>query len=233
MSSRRLLLVLTAILLAGFAVQATAQSGFVVRDMRVEGLQRISEGTVFNYLPVSVGDTVDTVRVEEAMRALYGTGLFQDVEFRRDGGTLVIAVRERPSIKSFTIYGNKDIETEDLEDSLRHVGLATGKTFNRSVLENVRQILTEQYYSQGKYSVIIDADVREEDDNTVSIAIDIKEGERARIRQINVVGNTAFDDEELLEAFQLKTPNWLSFYRQDHRYAREALLGDLEALRSF
>ncbi|MGD9408329.1 MAG: POTRA domain-containing protein, partial [Gammaproteobacteria bacterium] len=200
MSSRRLLLVLTAILLAGFAVQATAQSGFVVRDMRVEGLQRISEGTVFNYLPVSVGDTVDTVRVEEAMRALYGTGLFQDVEFRRDGGTLVIAVRERPSIKSFTISGNKDIETEDLEDSLRQVGLATGKTFNRSVLENVRQILTEQYYSQGKYSVIIDADVREEDDNTVSIAIDIKEGERARIRQINVVGNTAFDDEELLDA---------------------------------
>ncbi|MGD8481947.1 MAG: outer membrane protein assembly factor BamA [Gammaproteobacteria bacterium] len=233
MSSRRLLLVLTAILLAGFAVQATAQSGFVVRDMRVEGLQRISEGTVFNYLPVSVGDTVDTVRVEEAMRALYGTGLFQDVEFRRDGGTLVIAVRERPSIKSFTISGNKDIETEDLEDSLRQVGLATGKTFNRSVLENVRQILTEQYYSQGKYSVIIDADVREEDDNTVSIAIDIKEGERARIRQINVVGNTAFDDEELLEAFQLKTPNWLSFYRQDDRYAREALLGDLETLRSF
>ncbi|MGD1976079.1 MAG: outer membrane protein assembly factor BamA [Gammaproteobacteria bacterium] len=233
MSSRRLLLVLTAILLAGFAVQATAQSGFVVRDMRVEGLQRISEGTVFNYLPVSVGDTVDTVRVEEAMRALYGTGLFQDVEFRRDGGTLVIAVRERPSIKSFTISGNKDIETEDLEDSLRQVGLATGKTFNRSVLENVRQILTEQYYSQGKYSVIIDADVREEDDNTVSIAIDIKEGERARIRQINVVGNTAFDDEELLDAFQLKTPNWLSFYRQDDRYAREALLGDLETLRSF
>jgi outer membrane protein insertion porin family len=167
------------------------------------------------------------------MRALYGTGLFQDVEFRRDGGALVIAVKERPSIKSFTISGNKDIETEDLEDSLRQVGLATGKTFNRSVLENVRQILTEQYYSQGKYSVIIDADVQEEDDNTVSIAIDIKEGERARIRQINVVGNTAFDDKELLDAFQLKTPNWLSFYRQDDRYAREALLGDLEALRSF
>ncbi len=233
MFNPRLLLVLLVLCVAWLPAPAAAQTGFVVRDMQVEGLQRISEGTVFNYLPISIGDTVDTVRIEEAMRALYGTGLFQDVELRRVGGTLVIAVRERPSIKSFTISGNKDIKTEDLEDSLRGVGLATGKTFNRSVLENVRQILTEQYYSQGKYSVIIDADVQEEEDNTVSIAIDIKEGERARIRQINVVGNSAFDDEELLDAFQLKTPNWLSFYRQDDRYARETLLGDLETLRSF
>lgn len=233
MAKTRIALVLMLVSLVGFAGQAAAQGVFVVRDMRVEGLQRIAEGTVYNYLPINIGDTIDSVRIEEAMRALYGTGLFQDIEFRRASGTLVIAVKERPSIKSFTITGNKDIETEDLEESLRGVGLATGKTFNRSVLENVRQVLTEQYYSQGKYSVIIDADVEEEEDNTVSIAINIREGERARIRQINVVGNSAFDDEELLDAFQLKTPNWLSFYRQDDRYARETLLGDLETLRSF
>lgn len=225
-----LILALAGLLSSAFAV---AQSTFVVRDMRVEGLQRISEGTVYNYLPIAIGDSIDQTRIDEAMRAVYGTGLFNDIEFRRDGGTLVIAVRERPSIKSFTISGNKDIETEDLEESLRDVGLATGKTFDRSVLENVRQLLTEQYYSAGKYSVIVDTDVQEEEDNTVSIAIDITEGERARIRQINIVGNTTFSDEELLDSFALKTPNWLSFYRQDDRYARESLLGDLESLRSF
>jgi outer membrane protein insertion porin family len=228
-------IVALALCLMGLAavIPAWAQANFVVRDMRVEGLQRISEGTVYNYLPIAIGDTLDRARLDEALRAIYGTGLFHDVEFRRSGNTLVIAVRERPSIKSFTISGNEDIETEELEESLRGVGLATGKTFNRSVLENVRQLLTEQYFSQGKYSVIVDTDVQEEEDNTVSIAINISEGERARIRQINIVGNSAFDDEEILEEFQLKTPNWLSFYKQDDRYAREALLGDLESLRSF
>jgi len=124
---------------------AAAQGSFVVRDMRVEGLQRISEGTVYNYLPINIGDRIDQQRINEAMRAVYGTGLFSDLEFRRDESTLVIAVRERPSIKSFTISGNKDIETEDLEESLRGVGLATGKTFNNSVLDNVVQLLTDQY----------------------------------------------------------------------------------------
>lgn len=212
---------------------AAAQGSFVVRDMRVEGLQRISEGTVYNYLPINIGDRIDQQRINEAMRAVYGTGLFSDLEFRRDESTLVIAVRERPSIKSFTISGNKDIETEDLEESLRGVGLATGKTFNNSVLDNVVQLLTDQYFSRGKYNVLVDADVQESEENTVTIAININEGKRARIRQINFVGNDAFADDELLKVFQLKTPNWLSFYRQDDRYARETLLGDLEALRSF
>lgn len=212
---------------------AVAQTSFVVRDMRVEGLQRISEGTVYNYLPVTIGDTVDNQRVDEALRALYGTSLFEDIELRQDGSTLVIVVRERPSIKSFTISGNKDIETEELEESLRNVGLATGRTFDRAVLTNVTQLLTDQYYSRGKYNVRVEAQVEESDDNTVTIAIEIDEGKRARIQQINVVGNEAFSDEELLKAFQLSTPNWLSFYRQDDRYARETLLGDLETLRSY
>jgi len=121
-----------------------AADDFVVKDMRVEGLQRISEGTVFNYLPINIGDTVDGIRVGEAIRALYGQDLFDDIEIRRDGDTLLIVVKERPSIESFTVDGNKDIKTEDLMESLRGVGLARGRTFDRSVLDNVEMFLREQ-----------------------------------------------------------------------------------------
>jgi outer membrane protein insertion porin family len=206
---------------------------FVVGDIRIEGLQRISEGTVYNYLPINIGDRLDQRRVSEALRALYDTKFFRDVELRREGGTLVIAVLERPSIESFEIKGNKDIKTEDLQKSLRNVGLATGKTFDQSVMDEVKQYLTDQYFSRGKYAVRVDTKVEEVPGNKVKLTIDVNEGKRARIRQINVAGNTAFPDEELLEQFELKTPNWLSWYRSDDRYAREALSGDLEKLRSY
>jgi outer membrane protein insertion porin family len=212
---------------------ATSDEQFVVGDIRLEGLQRISEGTVYNYLPINIGDRLDQRRVSEALRALYDTKFFRDVEMRRDGGTLVIAVLERPSIESFEIKGNKDIKTEDLQKSLRNVGLATGKTFDQSVLDEVKQYLTDQYFSRGKYAVRVDTKVEEVPGNKVKLTIDVNEGKRARIRQINVAGNTAFADEELLEQFELKTPNWLSWYRSDDRYAREALSGDLEKLRSY
>ena len=122
---------------------ALAQSDFVVRDMRVEGLQRISEGTVFNYLPINIGDRVDQIRVQESIRALYGQGLFDDIEIRRDGETLIVVVHERPSIESFVIEGNKDIKTEDLEGPLAQIGLKQGRIFNQSVLDEVEQSLTE------------------------------------------------------------------------------------------
>ncbi|MDQ1341494.1 MAG: outer membrane protein insertion porin family, partial [Pseudomonadota bacterium] len=154
-------------------------------------------------------------------------------ELRRDGGTLVIAVLERPSIESFTIDGNKDIKTEDLEKSLRNVGLARGKTFNQSTLDEVKRFLTDQYYSRGKYGVKVDTSVTEMPDNRVKIAISIVEGKRSKIRQVNIVGNEAFDDDELREGLKLRTPNWLSWYRQDDRYSREELSGDLEKLRSW
>src|SRR5688572_9936379 len=228
---------LLAALPALFAVPAvfaqTAGGEFTVGDIRIEGLQRISEGTVYNYLPVNIGDQLDERRVAEALRAMYDTGFFRDVELRRDGGTLVIAVLERPSIESFEIKGNKDIKTEDLQKSLRNVGLATGKTFDQSVLDEVKQYLTDQYFSRGKYAVRVDAKVEEVPGNKVKITIDVNEGKRARIRQINVAGNNAFPDEELLDVFELKTPNWLSWYKQDDRYARESLSGDLEKLRSY
>jgi outer membrane protein insertion porin family len=211
----------------------TAAPRFRVGDIKVEGLERVSEGTVYNYLPVNIGDELTPGRVREAVRALYDTGFFSDVEMRRDGATLIVAVRERPSIESFEIKGNKDIKTEDLQKSLRNVGLATGKTFDRSVLEDVKQFLTDQYFSRGKYAVRIDTKVAELPGNRVRVNIDIKEGKRAKIRQINIVGNEQFTDEQILEEFELRTPNWLSWYRQDDRYSRESLQGDIETLRSF
>jgi outer membrane protein insertion porin family len=215
------------------AAAQTRGEPFTVGDIRIEGLQRISEGTVFNYLPVNIGDQLDARRVQEALRAMYATGFFRDVEIRRDGGTLVVAVLERPSIESFEIKGNKDIKTDDLQKSLRNVGLATGKTFDQSTLDEVKQYLTDQYFSRGKYAVRVDTQVEEVPGNKVKVTVDITEGKRAKIRQINIAGNTAFPDEDLQETFELKTPNWLSWYKQDDRYAREALSGDLEKLRSY
>ena len=222
-----------AALLCFMSLAATAQDEFVVRDMRVEGLQRISEGTVFNYLPINIGDRVDGIRVQEAIRALYDQSLFDDIEMRRDGDTLIVVVRERPSIESFAIDGNKDIKTEDLMESLRGVGLARGRTFDRSVLDNVQMFLTEQYYDRGKYGVQIDSEVVDRPNNTVAINVQVKEGDRARIRQVNIVGNHSFDEDEIRSDFELDTANWLSWFRQDDRYAKESLSGDLETLRSF
>ena len=220
-------------LLVMLPFSSMAAGDFVVKDMRVEGLQRISEGTVFNYLPINIGDRVDNIRIGEAIRALYGQDLFDDIEMRRDGETLVVVVRERPSIESFEIEGNKDIKTEDLTESLRNVGLARGRTFDRSVLDNVEMFLREQYYDRGKYGVVINSVIQDRPNNTVRIMVDVKEGDRAKIRQVNIVGNETFDDDEIRSDFTLDTANWLSWIRQDDRYAKEALEGDLEILRSF
>jgi outer membrane protein insertion porin family len=228
---RRIATMLLLCLSAANAIAAV--DPFVVRDMRVEGLQRISEGTVFNYLPINIGDTVDHVRLSEAIRTLYTQALFDDIEMRRDGDTLIIAVKERPSIESFEIEGNKDIKTEDLMESLRGVGLAKGRTFDRSTLDNVAMFMREQYYDRGKYGVKIDSTVEDRPNNTVRIKIDVVEGDRAKIRQVNIVGNTSFDEDEIRDGFNLDTANWLSWIRQDDRYEKQGLEGDLETLRSF
>ena len=219
--------------LVALAQDASKEQQFTVGDIRVEGLQRISEGTVFNYLPVNIGDHLDGQRVGEAMRALYATGFFRDVELRRDGNTLLVVVVERPSIAKFEIKGNKDIKTEDLQKSLRNVGLANGKIFDRSVLDEVKQYLTDQYFSRGKYAVRVDTKVTDLPGNKVEVVVDIKEGKRAKIRMIDLVGNTAFKEKDVLDSLELKTPNWLSWYKQDDRYSRESLQGDLEKIRSY
>lgn len=221
------------ILLIFCAPIAFAQNGWVVRNFQVEGTQWISEGTVYNYLPINIGDTIDDQLRREAFRALYETGFFQDIEFRRDGDTLIIAVLERPRIEEFTFSGNEDIEDEQLEESMAGVGLSVGKTFDRSILDEVTQYLTDQYHGRGKYAAIVNPVVEPLPDNRVRVAIEIQEGERAKIREINIIGNSVFEDEDLIEDFELSTGGLLSFIRNDDRYSKEALEGDLETLRSY
>ena len=233
---KRKFLTAAALVLMGIApahAQAQQQEAFVVRDIRIEGLQRISEGAVLNYLPVNIGDTLEPASVRQLMRGLYESGFFSEIEFRRDGDVLLVAVREQPTIESLLIEGNKDVKTEDLNRTLSGNGIAEGSLVKPSVLEEVELSLTDLYFGRGKYGAEVKVDVTELPDNKVDVVIDIKEGDRSRIRQINIVGNELFDDKELKKDFELKTPNWLSFIRQDDRYSREALQGDLEKLRSY
>jgi outer membrane protein insertion porin family len=207
---------------------------FTVTAIRVEGLQRITEGTVYNQLPVNIGDRLSPQRVREALRALNATGFFRDVELRREEpGVLIVVVQERPSIREFKVTGNKEVKSEDLLKSLRKVGLANGRILNRSTLEDARQFLVDQYFSRGRYGVTVDARVEEQAGNLVDVHLAITEGKRARIREINIVGNRRFGDQELLDGLDRKASNLLSFYRQDDRYSREALEGDLEKIRSY
>ncbi|TCO83717.1 Beta-barrel assembly machine subunit BamA [Plasticicumulans lactativorans] len=222
------------LLSACVAVPALVQAAdFVVRDIRVEGLQRISAGTVFNYLPVSVGSTVRQEDFPELIRALFRTGFFTDVSLERDGNVLVVNVVERPAISEVTISGNKDISTEDLQKSLKAIGLSEGRVFDRALLDKVEQELNRQYFARGKYAVKIDTQVKNLDRNRVALNIDISEGLAARIKQINIVGNRAFDEDDLLALFQSSTTGWLSLLTKDDQYSRQKLGGDLEALRSF
>jgi outer membrane protein insertion porin family len=222
--------------LLGFVSTAISQDdpdSWVVRDFRVEGAQSLLDGTIFNYLPINIGDTINPQLLREAIRALYDTEFFQDIELRRDDDTLVIVVLERPTIAEFTFDGNKDFKDEDLERMLQETDLSAGKMFDRSMLDDLTQFLTDEYFGRGKYAASIDASVEDLPDNLVRVHIEIDEGDRAKIREINIIGNTVFDDEELVSNFELSTGSWLSKFRKDNLYDKEALEGDLEILRSY
>jgi outer membrane protein insertion porin family len=212
---------------------AYAFAPFRIQDIRLDGLERISAGTVFTYLPIEKGDLIDNQRAADAIRALFKTGFFSDVTLDRQGDILVVKLIERPAISSITLKGNKDIKTEDLIKALGNIGLVEGEVFNRVNLDRVKQELTRQYYNRGKYSVAIKADVVDLERNRVDITIDIKEGKAAKIKHINIVGNTAFSDDELKSAFKQSETNWTSWYSSDDQYSREKFTGDLETLRSF
>ncbi|MCP5158895.1 MAG: outer membrane protein assembly factor BamA [Gammaproteobacteria bacterium] len=215
------------------AASAAQASEFVVRDIQVEGLQRISAGTVFNYLPVQVGATVSERDYPEIIRALFKTGFFTDVNLERSGNVLVVTVTERPAIAEIQIQGNKDINTDDLKKALTSVGLAEGRVFDRSLLDKVEQELLQQYYSRGRYAVRIDSQVRSLERNRVAITLNISEGAVASIHQINIVGNQAFTEKQLLGLLQSSTTGWLSFFTKDDQYAKQKLAADIETLRSF
>lgn len=231
--TRRRLLALA--LASVLAAPAWAQSidPFTVSDIRVDGLQRISAGTVFTYLPIERGDRVDQTKAGEAIRALYKTGFFQDIRLDRQGDILVLTVVERPAINKLTIDGNKDLQTEQLMSSLKDIGLSEGETFDQMSLDRVKQELTRAYQNRGKYNVTIDPTVTKLDRNRVDIAIKIKEGKAAKIRHVNVIGNDVFSDKQLLDSWESRPSNWLSWYRRDDQYSKEKLSGDLEKLQSY
>ena len=216
------------------ALSAGAQTGeFVVRDIQVDGLQRLSAGTVFNYLPVQAGATISEKDYPEIIRALFKTGFFTDVNLERNGNVLVVTVTERPAIAEVRIEGNQDISSDDLKKALTQVGLAEGRVFDRSLLDKVEQELLQQYYSRGRYAVQIKSQVRPLERNRVAITIDISEGAAASIRQINIVGNKAFTEKELVGLLQSSTSGWFSFLTKDDQYAKQKLAADIETLRSF
>ena len=223
-------IMLLSLLLCG---SARAFEAFEVTDIRVEGLERISPGTVFNYLPIKVGDTVDTNDTVNAVKTLFKTGFFSDVRMERDGTVLVVYVKERAAISSIKITGNKDLETDKLLEGLKDIGLAEGRVFDRSLLDKVEQELRRQYFSRGKYAVKIETTITPLERNRVGILIDISEGEAARIKQINIVGNHTFTDKELRKGFTLDTPSFLSFITKNDQYSKQKLSADLEILRSY
>jgi len=206
---------------------------FVVEDIQVKGLQRISVGTVYNYLPVNVGERFSLDNVAPAIKALFKTGFFKDISLEREGSTLIVNVVERPSIAKIIFEGNKDLSKDDLTKALKKIGLAEGKVFDQQVLDKVEQELSRQYFSHGKYGLKITTEVSNLTRNRVGIHIKISEGRVAKIKQINVVGNNVFDDKTLLRNLELNTSNLLSFYTKDDQYSKQKLQADLETLRSY
>ncbi len=225
--------ILAVFLCIGFVQVAWSGESFVIKDIRVEGLQRIAAGTVFSYLPIKVGDTLNDRRSGSVIRALFKTGFFKDVRLEKEEGTLIVYVVERPAISTIDINGNDSIEDEALNSGLKEIGFAVGRVFDKSLLDKVEQELRRIYFSQGKYGVKLETTVTPLERNRVGITIDVSEGVVAKIHQINIVGNKTFEDKDLLEEFALSTPTLLSFYTGNDQYSKQKLAGDLETLRSY
>ena len=221
------------LLVSAIALNLEADEIFSVQDIRIEGLQRVSAGTVFGSLPINIGDQVDESILRASTRALFRTGYFADVLLSRENNVLVITLAERPSVNEIILEGNKAIETDQLLGALRDNGLAEGQIFRQIILEGMSQELERQYVAQGRYGAIVKTEVSDLPRNRVSIKIDIDEGDVAKIRHINLVGNSEFLDTELLDQFEQKKTGWLSWITSDDKYSREKLSSDLEALESF
>ena len=223
---------LTAAVIATWCVNASAQE-FVVRDIRVEGVQRTEAGTVFSYLPIRVGDRFDPERGTQAIRALYASGLFKDVRLEVDGDVLVVIVDERPAISAIDLTGVTEFDKDNVLKSLRDVGLAEGRIFDRSLLERAEQELRRQYLSRGLYGVDVKTTVTPIERNRVNVSVAVSEGEISRIRSIAFTGNTVFSEGVLRSQMELSTPNWLSWYTKRDQYSRQKLSADLETVRSY
>jgi outer membrane protein insertion porin family len=229
-SSKILILLFT---LASFfpGLVFSEEDKWLVEDIRISGLQRVSAGSIFNVMPISVGDNVDKYELRDAAKTIFKTGQFDDIQIGRDGNTLIISIVERPSIASIELDGNKAIKAEDILKGLNEAGLAEGQVFKRSVLNGLALEIQRQYISQGRYGANVDVSTESKPRNRVALEID--EGEVAVIENINIVGNTTFTDEEILKVFELGIGGWFTFLTNDNRYSREKLKGDLESLNSY
>lgn len=216
-----------------YASSAFALDPFVVKDIRVEGIQRTEAGTVFSYLPVKVGETMNDELAAQAIKSLYGTGFFKDVRIEAEGGVLVVTVQERSSIAQIDFSGNKSFPTDKMKEGLKQIGIAEGQIFDKSQLDRAEQEVKRQYLSQGKYGATVKAVVSPLERNRVAVRFDIEEGAVSKIRNINIVGNQAYTMDDLRAQFLLTTPNWMSWWNKDDQYSKQKLNADLETLRSF
>ena len=215
------------------SIQAYSFDEFIVSDIRIVGLQRVSTGSIFNIIPITVGDKIDLRRSTDITRSLFSTEQFDDITIARDGNTLIIGVAERPSVSKIDISGNKALETEQLLESLDGVGIKEGSVYKRSTLEKVKYELVRSYASNGRYGANVEIEEINQPRNTIEINIIVDEGTGAKIKKINIIGNEIFSNEELTEAFELSEGSFFSFLRNDNAYSKEKLKGDIETLESF
>ncbi len=218
---------------AAAACGAYAFDPFIVKDIRIEGIQRTEAGTIFSYMPVKVGETMTDDKAAQAIRSLYATGFFKDVSLEVDGGVLIVVVQERPSVAQIDIVGAKEFSKEDLMKGLRAVGLADGRIFDRGLLDKAEQELKRQYISRGRYAAQITTTSTPLERNRVGVKFDIVEGEVAKIRQIGIIGNQVFKEKDLVSLFKLRTPGLLTWFSKDDQYSKQKLAADLETLRSY
>ena len=216
-----------------YASSALALDAFVVKDIRVEGIQRTEAGTVFSYLPVKVGETMNDELAAQAIKSLYGTGFFKDVRIEAEGDVLVVTVQERSSIAQIEFSGNKSFPTDKMKEGLKQIGITEGQIFDKSQLDRAEQEVKRQYLSQGKYGATVKAVVSPLERNRVAVRFDIEEGAVSKIRSINIVGNQVYTMDDLRAQFLLTTPNWMSWWNKNDQYSKQKLNADLETLRSF
>jgi outer membrane protein insertion porin family len=222
-----------ALIFALFSQQALALEPFVIRDIRVEGLQRTEAGTIFTYLPVQAGDVMSDEKATQAIKSLYNTGFFKDVRIEADGDVLVVTVQERSAIAKIDFSGNKSFPSDKMTEGLRQIGISEGLIFDKSQLDRAEQEIKRQYLAQGKYGATVKTVVSPLERNRVAVKFEIEEGIVAKIRDINIVGNNVFTTEDLRAEFLLTTPNWMSWWNKDDQYSKQKLTADLETLKSF
>ncbi|SVC43862.1 uncharacterized protein METZ01_LOCUS296716, partial [marine metagenome] len=216
-----------------YSPNVLADEKWVIGDIRISGLQRVSAGSIFAVIPAEVGDQIDNYDIRDVAKALFKTGQFDDIQMGREDNTLIISLVERPSISSIELEGNKAIKSEDLLRGLKEAGLSQGQVYKRSILNGLALEIQRQYIAQGRYGALVQVKTESKPRNRVELRIEIEEGEVAVIKNINIVGNHTFPDKEVLKDFELSSGGWFSFFTNDNRYSREKLKGDIETLTSF